>query len=312
VVFAWQVACAGLASAASFDVKEFPVPSGSGPHDVAPAPDGTVWYTGQRKGTLGRLNPADGTVREIPLGTNSAPHGVISGPDGNAWVTDGGQNAIVKVDAATHAVTVFPLPTSGYANLNTAVFDPHRILWFTGQSGIWGRLDPQEGKVQVWDAPKGMGPYGITATPSGGVYYASLAGSYLGQVDAPGKVTVVDPPTERQGARRAWSDSQGRVWVSYWSAGKVGRYDPQAKTWKEWPLPGSNPLPYAIYVDPEDKVWLSDFDANALVHFDPATETFDTIKLRSRNAAVRQLLGRPGEVWGAESGADRLVRIKTR
>jgi len=27
---------------------------------------------------------------------------------------------------------------------------------------------------------------------------------------------------------------------------------------------------------------------------------------------VRQLLGRPGEVWGAESGVDKLVVIHTR
>jgi len=27
---------------------------------------------------------------------------------------------------------------------------------------------------------------------------------------------------------------------------------------------------------------------------------------------VRQILGRPGEVWGAESGTDKLVVIRTR
>ena len=35
----------------------------------------------------------------------------------------------------------------------------------TGQTGIYGRLDPATGKMSVWDAPKGIGPYGITATP---------------------------------------------------------------------------------------------------------------------------------------------------
>ncbi len=300
------------ASAASFDVTEFPVPRGSGAHDVAAAPDGTVWYTGQAKGVLGRLNPADGHVREIALGSGSAPHGVIIGPDGNAWVTDGGQNAIVKVDAATHDVTVYPLPTRDYANLNTPVFDRAGVLWFTGQSGVWGRLDPKQAQVQVWDAPRGRGPYGITATPDGTVYFVSLAASYLGRVDAPGKVTVLNPPTERQGARRAWSDSQGRVWVSEWSAARVARYDPKTAAWREWKLPGKNPLPYAVYVDEQDKVWLSDWDANAMVRFDPVTEQFDAVKFPSRNAGIRQIHGRPGEVWGAESGTDKLVRIKTK
>jgi virginiamycin B lyase len=34
--------------------------------------------------------------------------------------------------------------------------------------------------------------------------------------------------------------------------------------------------------------------------------------LPSSPANVRQLLGRPGEVWGAESGVDRLVVVFTR
>ena len=298
------------AFAAPFEVKEFPVPKGSGAHDVAPAPDGTVWYTAQQKGVLGRLDPADGHVREIPLGSNSAPHGVIVGPDGNAWVTDGGQNAIVKVDAATHAVTVYPLPSSEYANLNTPVFDRSGVLWFTGQSGVFGRLDPKEGKVSVWPAPRGFGPYGITATPDGSVYFASLGGSYLGRIDGPGRVTVLNPPTEKQGARRAWSDSRGRVWVSEWTGARVALYDPKSGAWREWKLPGKDPRPYAVYVDAEDKVWLSDWEANALVRFDPETERFDSVKLPSRNAGVRQIDGRPGEVWAAASGADSLIRIR--
>ena len=71
----------------------FQLPARSAPHDVAPAPDGTVWYTAQRSGHLGRLDPKTGKVEEIPLGRGSSPHGVIVGPDGAAWVTDSGQNA---------------------------------------------------------------------------------------------------------------------------------------------------------------------------------------------------------------------------
>jgi streptogramin lyase len=34
-------------------LAEYPVPGGSHPHDVAPAKDGTVWYTAQATGRLG-------------------------------------------------------------------------------------------------------------------------------------------------------------------------------------------------------------------------------------------------------------------
>ena len=45
---------------------EFPLPEGSGPHDVAPAPDGTVWFTAQAAGALGRLDPAFGPCGRVP------------------------------------------------------------------------------------------------------------------------------------------------------------------------------------------------------------------------------------------------------
>jgi virginiamycin B lyase len=58
-------------------------------------------------------------------------------------------------------------------------------------------------------------------------------------------------------------------------------------------------------------VWLSDFGANAMVRFDPVQETFSTFPLPSPQANVRQILGLPGELWGAESGSDKLVVIRT-
>jgi virginiamycin B lyase len=294
-------------------IQEYPVPSGTHPHDVAPAPDGIVWYTAQHVGALGRLDPATGETHHIPLGSGSAPHGVIVGPDGAPWITDSGLNAIVRVDPQTEAVQVYPLPaSSGYANLNTAAFDPNGIHWFTGQSGIYGRLDPSTGNMEVFDAPRGRGPYGITTTPDATVYYASLANSYVGRIDPQtGEATVLEPPTSGQGARRVWSDSQGRIWVSEWDAGQVAVYDPADNSWREWKLPGNRPQAYAVYVDDQDMVWLSDFGSNSLVRFDPELETFTAFELPSPNAAVRQLLGRPGEIWGAESGADKLVVIRT-
>src|SRR5690242_4463921 len=93
-----------------FRVKYYPVKSGMGVHDVTASPDGTVWFTGQRNGTLGRLDPRDGSYKLIDLGKGAAPHGVVIGPDGAPWTTEGGQNAIARVDPKDHKVTLFKLP----------------------------------------------------------------------------------------------------------------------------------------------------------------------------------------------------------
>src|SRR5947199_367881 len=84
--------------------------------------------------------------------------GVMFGRDGAAGVTDVVHNAIVRFDQIISQVALYPLPGRN-ANLNTATFDTNGVLWFTGQNGVYGRLDPTVGQVQVFDAPRGPGPY---------------------------------------------------------------------------------------------------------------------------------------------------------
>jgi virginiamycin B lyase len=312
VVAAFAVVALAASDAPAAQVSYYAVPKGAHPHDVAPAPDGTVWYTAQNQGAVGVLDPKTRKTIQISLGPNAAPHGVIVGPDRAAWVTEGGQNAIARIDPETREVKLYPLPeTFPAANLNTATFDRKGILWFTGQSGVYGRVDPASGKVDAWKAPKGVGPYGITTTPNGEIWYASLAGDHIAKIDTvSGDALMVQPPKQGVGPRRIWSDSKGLLWVSFWNTGEIGRYDPQAKVWKVWALPKSKDGCYAIYVDDKDKVWVTDFSGNAIHRFDPVRESFETFPSDRRGAAVRQLLGRPGEVWGAESGTDRLVVVR--
>ena len=146
------------------------------------------------------------------------------------------------------------------------------------------------------------------ATPEGDVWYVNLAQSYLAQIDRQtGESTVFNPPTANQGARRVWSDSRNRLWISEWNSGQLSRYDPQIEEWREWPLVGTPAQAYAVYVDDLDFVWVTDFADNTIDRFDPTTELMESFPLPSANAQVRQLLGREGEVWGAESGVDKLI-----
>ena len=306
-----------FATAFAQEIAWYPVPEGARPHDVAPAPGrrGLVHRASARARSAGSI-PRTGKVEQIPLGEGSAPHGVIVGPDGAAWITDGGLNAIVRVDPATRAVERLPAAEeTGYANLNTAAFDGDGTLWFTGQAGIYGRARSRRpASVEVCEAPRGRGPYGITATPSGEVYYASLAGSHIARIDpSTGEATPIEPPTPGQGARRVWSDSKGRIWVSEWNcgpgqrattrpAGSVAQLE-AARRRSRRPTrsmststtrsgsPTSAPTPSSRF-DPDER------------------DVRRASRATGAGANVRQILGRPGEVWGAESGTDRLVVIR--
>jgi virginiamycin B lyase len=313
ILLLWLFAQSALAQVS---VQEYPIPSGHRVHDLwaDAAPGGPVWFSAQGSGNLGILDPKTGKVEFVKLGSGSSPHGVIAGEDGAPWLTDGGQNAIVRVDPKTRQVKLWKLPAdSGYTNLNTAIFDRKGIHWFTGQSGIYGRLDPKSGDLKLFDAPKGRGPYGIHATPDGTVYYASLAGSYIARLDGvSGAATVIEPPTRRQGARRVWSDSKGHIWVAEWNSGNLSRYEPATGKWSMWQAPGDDPHVYAVYVDETDKIWASEWTAQAMLRFDPATQKFESFRSSSRSANVRQIHGRRGEVWTPESGADKIVVYRYR
>jgi virginiamycin B lyase len=286
------------------------------PHDIWPAGDGTVWYTAQLKGAVGRLNATTGAFREIPLGYggSSGPHGVIAGPDGDAWVTVMNANAIVRVDSGTESVIPYSVPSGANSAPHTATFDSDGILWFTGENGYVGRVNPANGDVDVWPTPRGAGPYGIDATPAGDVYFVSLRpDSYLGKVNkTTGAVDVIDPPRPGVQLRRVWSDSRGRLWVSEWVGGRLARYDPALGTWDEWPMPGgAGSQGYAIYVDAADDVWVTDFGTDSLVRFDPDTAQFQSFPFPTPGAAVRQIVGDASGIWGAESATEKIVLFRS-
>ena len=302
-------------ASSSARVQAWPLvtPGATGIHDVAPAPDGGVWFTAQRSGHLGWFDPKTGRTELINLGFRSSPHGVIQGPDQAAWITDSGRNAIVRVAWPSREQRTFALPPDApYANLNTCAFDADGDLWFTGQSGVVGKVAVKTGVVSVRDAPKGRGPYGICATPAGDVWWCSLAGSFIARIDRrTGESTLVQPPTPSQGARRVWSDSRGRIWVSEWNSGQVSMHDPATQAWRAWKLPGTNPRCYAVYVDERDQVWLSEWSGNAIYRFDPRSETFERFGFAREPTNIRQILGRPGEVWLPESGTEHISVIRT-
>ena len=274
-------------------VREYPVPSGTRPHDVAPARDGGVWYTAQALGRARLARPEDRQVaahrarerlgaarRHRRAGRSAVDHRRRAERD--------------RARRSPHAEGP-SLPASGEQWLREPQHGdlrPRGVLWFTGQSGIYGRLDPKVGKVRVFRAPRGEGPYGITTTPSGAVYYASLAGSYLGRIDVrTGKATVAPAADAAGRAARVVRLARARSGSASGTPGKVGDVRPALEALARVARARLEPDGYAVYVDERDKVWLSDFGANALVRFDPDTARFTSVALPSADAAVRQILG---------------------
>jgi len=162
--------------------------------------------------------------------------------------------------------------------------------------------------MQVWDAPRGRGPYGIATTPDGDVYYASPAGSHIARVDLEtGAATVIEPPTKDQGARRVWSDSRGRIWVSEWNSGQRQPLRPEDRRVEDVEAAGRQAADVLRLRRRSGQGVADRLDRERRCSFRSRDREVRGLSSDKRGANVRQMLGRPGEVWAPESGTDRLV-----
>src|SRR4051812_23170644 len=95
---------------AAFTVVEFPIPTANSMAlDIAPGPDGNVWFTENYGNNIGRITPA-GVITEFAVPTATGqPSGIAPGSDGNVWFSEALGNKIGRI-TPTGTITEFDLP----------------------------------------------------------------------------------------------------------------------------------------------------------------------------------------------------------
>ena len=194
------------------------------------------------------------------------------------------------------AAGICPTPTS-----TPASFDKDGILWFTGQNGVYGRVDPKTGKVESWKSPNGAAlRHHGDAVGRGLVRLARRRPHRARSTRRPAPRRWSSRPSKGAGPRRVWSDSKGVLWVSFWHSGEVGRYDPAAEDLED--LAAAEQQAAAAIRSMSTTRTRSGSPTSS------PTRSCASIR-RPRNSRpsratsgapqVRQMLGRPGEAWGA-------------
>lgn len=76
----------GFAQSGNPEITEWRVPwDASRPRDPYVAPDGSVWFVGQREHYVARFDPETEEFKRFDLEPGAGPHTVIVGDDGIAW-----------------------------------------------------------------------------------------------------------------------------------------------------------------------------------------------------------------------------------
>jgi virginiamycin B lyase len=289
------------------------------PHDPAVAPDGTIWYSGQRANVIGRFDPKTEQFKEWPCPTpNSGPHGIIADKDGDIWYTGNAATLIGRLNPTTGKI-------AEYKMRDPKARDPHTMAWlrdgrmvFTVQAGNFvGILDPKapDGNIKLVPVPTANArPYGVRLDSKGIAYFDEFNSNKIGSIDpATMKITEYPLPDPAARPRRIAIGKDDTVWYGDYARGYLGHLDPKTGKVEDFRSPGGeDSRPYAIDVMADGAVWYVETgeDTNVLVRFNPETKKFLTFPIPGGGGTVRNMEhDRDGNLWMAESGVGRISRV---
>jgi virginiamycin B lyase len=282
------------------------------PHQIAVNPStGDMYFAAANLGALGHVKSGQRAVDFIALGTGVKPRGIAIGRDGRVFVLDHSQDAIIVYDPRTGDIRRIMMPSAAvHLELQMSAFDSAGRLWFTGYSGWYGRLDPDSGKIKLYRATGGRGPFAIVRGGEGEMWFASYAGNYIGRIDTrTGKAETFRLPAEAEGPKGIAIDRAGKVWCASMKDGTLVRFDPATKGFDVHRAPAGGSRLYALVSDANGMLWTSDVGENRIWRFDPSNGVFAAAYTNLPRAMVRHLAVGIDVVWAAESATDRLIAI---
>lgn len=286
--------------AVEVQIQEWEVPwEDSRPRDPSVAPDGDIWFVGQRTHYVAEFDPETEEFRKIELEDGAGPHTVVVDEEGNPWYAGNRANHIGKVDPETGEITKYMMPDDMSArDPHTMVFNDEGNIWFTSQgANSVGFFDVESEESTILPvSTERARPYGIIMDQDKKTPWVLLFGTNkLAKVDPESmKLEEIDLPNEETRPRRLVQTSDGTIWYGDYSRGYLGNYNPEDGTVNEWPLPsGEDSRPYAVEVDNKDRIWLVETgaDPNMFVGFDTESKEFvSSTEIESGGGTVRHMV----------------------
>lgn len=286
------------------EIQEWEVPyPESRPRDPYVAPDGRVWFVGQRADYAAVLDPATGEFTRHDMPEGAGPHNLIVSEDGTVWYAGNRAAHIGRMDPVTGEVTQFPMPDERAGDPHTLIHDGRGGIWFTVQGGNFvGHFDPGSGESRLIEAPQAPGrggamgssrPYGIKLDSRGDPWVALFNTNLLARVQQDAMELETFELPEGARPRRLVVDSRDRVWYVDYARGKLGRLDPSSGEVSEWDSPGGERARgYGMAIDPDDRIWYVETgpEPNTFVGFDARTEEFISVTpVPSGAGAIRHM-----------------------
>jgi virginiamycin B lyase len=246
----------------SGEFKRYEIEEGTHPHNLIVDERG-VWYSGNRNGRIGLLNPETGAARTFMMPDEAAgdPHTLVFADNGTLWFTVQ-QGAfighLVPTSGTVHLIKT-PARSRPYGINMASDGRPWAVLFGTNQ---FATVDPKSMEMKTYASPR-----------------------------------------EDARLRRMEVTRDGKIWGVDFAKGFLVRLDPATGQFKEWVMPsGERARPYATEVDDMGRIWFVEtgVQPNNFVGFDPKTESFFSVTpIPSGGGTVRHMYFEPTqrEIW---------------
>jgi len=217
---------------------------------------GIVWTTGNRNGTIGRLDPATGKIIEYktPSG-GGGPHTLIVTDDGSTiWFTMQSGDKVASLDTKTGGIREYQSSGGPYG----LALDKAGNVWFCRMGDDrMGVLDPKTGKLDEVDTGRGSRPRRVSAAPDGMLWVTLYGNGKLAKLD-PAAMKVVKTwqmPGGDAGPYAVSVDGAGLVWANEINTDTVVRFDPKTEQMRVVKLPSTNVGIRKMVVDANGRLW---------------------------------------------------------
>jgi virginiamycin B lyase len=228
-------------------LRTIQLPTGTGPHAVLRASDGSLWYAGKEGSVIGHVDTAGGTVLQAwELPAASLAIYLAEAPDGSVWFTELVGSAVGRVKDGTLTRIAIPGSSPGDASARPIAIDVARdgTVWFSTEAGnSIGRL-----------------PARIAAGSDAGLVPAALRMTPLPTANSTGAgLTIAEDGT-------VWVQTTFPFGLVRYRDGELRQFTIPSRPVRNAP---GHPVPHRVHEAADGSLWFTDLAGDRLGRFIP-------------------------------------------
>ncbi len=209
-------------------------------------PDGSIWTASGLGNVVSHLAANGATIRDWPMPAYAAPSSLLKDDDGSIWFTELGGFKLGHLDPVTNVLTEWP----DLSNRQSSVIRrPDGTFWIPETGGLLAIFDTVKNQV-TYIYPDQTQTYTLSypwVDPDGSLFTCDFANYGIVRYAPDGtSYTRWNLPTDLYyQPSKIVRMPDGGLWISFWGAGLLGRFDDTTNELRFYALP-TGALPYDL------------------------------------------------------------------